>query len=96
MLYETGSEYGEDIIGEYSKKLMIEVGKKYNEITLRSMRQMYLTPDFDIWKPPVSKLNWTHCLVLLSIKDKNKRDYYINQVVSRRLSKRTLQEIMSL
>lgn len=33
LLYEAGSIYGEDIIGMYSKKLMIEVGKKYNKRT---------------------------------------------------------------
>ena len=30
LLYEAGSVYGENIIGKYSEKLMIEVGKKYN------------------------------------------------------------------
>ena len=34
ILYEAGSVYGENIIGEYSKKLMIEVGKKYDKSTL--------------------------------------------------------------
>ena len=41
ILNEAGSVYGEDIIGEYSKKLMIEVGKKYNSRTLRRMRQFF-------------------------------------------------------
>ena len=30
MLSDAGKKYGEDIIGEYSKKLIIDVGKKYN------------------------------------------------------------------
>ena len=34
LLYEAGSNYGEDIIGKYAKKLVIEVGKKYNKRTL--------------------------------------------------------------
>lgn len=38
LLYEAGSKYGESVIDNYSKKLMIEVGKKYNSMTLRSMR----------------------------------------------------------
>ena len=41
LLNEAGSVYGEDIIGMYSKKLQIEVGKKYNRRTLFSMRQFY-------------------------------------------------------
>ena len=28
LLYEAGKEYGENIIGQYSKRLMNEVGKK--------------------------------------------------------------------
>ena len=35
------SHYVEDIIGKYSKKLMIEVGKKYNKRTLYRIRQFY-------------------------------------------------------
>jgi len=35
---EAGGKYGENIIDEYSKKLVLEVGKKYNLRTLRSMR----------------------------------------------------------
>ena len=34
LLKEAGKSYGENIIGEYSKKLVIEVGKKYNRRTL--------------------------------------------------------------
>ena len=38
LLKEAGKSYGENIIGEYSKKLVIEVGKKYSERTLRRIR----------------------------------------------------------
>lgn len=38
LLYEAGNRYGEDIIGNYAKKLVVEVGKKYNPRTLRRMR----------------------------------------------------------
>ena len=34
LLNEAGSKYGDNIIDEYSKKLVIEVGKKYNRRTL--------------------------------------------------------------
>ncbi len=37
LLLEAGSIYGKDIIGNYSKKLVVEVGKKYNERTLRKV-----------------------------------------------------------
>ena len=41
LLSEAGKEYGNDIIGQYADKLTIEVGKKYNARTLRSIRQFY-------------------------------------------------------
>ena len=41
LLSEAGKEYGKNIIKQYSEKLMIEVGKKYNERNLRYMRQFY-------------------------------------------------------
>ena len=34
LLNDAGKEYGKNIIKQYSEKLMIDVGKKYNERTL--------------------------------------------------------------
>lgn len=42
LLYEAGRIYGEDIIGQYSEKLQVEVGKKYNKRTLFRIRQFYI------------------------------------------------------
>ena len=41
LLTEAGCKYGDNIIEEYSKKLIIEVGKKYNRRTLFRMKQFY-------------------------------------------------------
>ena len=41
LLNEAGGKYGDNIIDEYSKKLMLEVGKKYNRRTLFRMKQFY-------------------------------------------------------
>ena len=41
LLDAAGGKYGDDIIGNYSKKLSVEVNKKYNSRTLRRMRQLY-------------------------------------------------------
>ena len=41
LLTEAGGKYGDNIIDEYSKKLVIEVGKKYNRRTLFRMKQFY-------------------------------------------------------
>ena len=62
------AKYGDGLIREYSKKLMIEVNKKYSPRTLRSMRQFYLQFDEDFWRPLVAKLNWSHFLILMRLK----------------------------
>ena len=92
LLFEAGKHYGENIIKQYSVQLQEEVGKKYNERTLRSMRQLYRIFNNEIWKPLVSKLTWTNALVIMSLKDTNKMYYYIIQSYKLNLSKRQLQE----
>lgn len=41
LLTEAGGKYGDNVIDEYSKKLVVEVGKKYNRSTLFRMKQFY-------------------------------------------------------
>ena len=41
MLDEAGSKYGDNIIDDYSQKLVVEVGKKYNRRTIFRMKQFY-------------------------------------------------------
>ena len=69
LLNEVGSKYGESIIENYSKKLIIDVGKKYNVRTLRSMRQLYIMFNDDFWKPVVSKLSLTNLLLIMPLKE---------------------------
>ena len=71
--------------------LVIEVGKKYNDRTLRSVRQLYTMVNDEIWKPLVSKLSWTTFLILMPLKDNGKIYYYANQCLINNLSKRQLQ-----
>ncbi len=92
LLSEAGSKYGESIIEKYSQKLILEVGKKYNTRTLRSMRQLYIMFSDDFWKPLVSRLSWTSFLLIMPLKDKHKMYYYFNQCINYNLSKRQLQE----
>ena len=90
MLYEAGSEYGEDIIGKYAEKLVIEVGKKYNSRTLRRIRQFYRVFSKENWSPMATKLSWSHYTELLPIKDVNKLEYYLNLSMNNRLSRNEL------
>ena len=90
LLHEAGRTYGEDVIGNYSKKLMLDVNNKYTPRTLRRMRQLYQFFEEQKWSPVGTKLSWSHYSELLSIKDENKLIYYINLTVEKRLSKREL------
>lgn len=56
------------------------------------MKQFYILFNDEKVSPLVTQLTWTHYLILLSIKDKNKISYYIDQVTKRNLSKRQLEE----
>lgn len=94
LLSEAGKEYGKNIVKKYSDKLVFEVGKKYNARTLRSMRQLYETFNDDIWKPLVSKLSWTQLLIIMPIKDNNKKMYYVQKCIYKPISKRELQLII--
>ena len=94
LLNDAGGKYGDNIIDEDSKKLVIEVGKKYNRRTLFRMKQFYNVFSNEKVSPLVTQLTWTHCLVLISIKDIDEIYYYALQVKNRTLSKRELEEII--
>ena len=42
LLFEAGNKYGENVIGRYSQKLTIEIGKKYDKSTLFKIRKFYI------------------------------------------------------
>ena len=92
LLDEAGSKYGDNILNDYSNRLVIEFGKKYNERTLRRIRQYYRIFKNEKWSPVATKLSWSHYSELLSIKDDNELIYYINIAYERNLSKRELRE----
>ncbi len=92
LLTEAGGKYGDNIIDEYSKKLVVEVGKKYNRRTLFRMKQFYNMFKDEKVSPVATQLTWSHYSELLSIKDINKLTYYINIAINNNLSKRELRE----
>ena len=94
LLNEAGKKYGAKIIKKYSEKLVLEVGTKYNERTLRRMKQLYLLFKTQKWSPLATKLSWSHYSEILSIKDNDKLMYYINICINRNISKRELREII--
>ena len=94
LLTEAGSKYGDNIIEEYSKKLVKEVGKKYNSRTLRRMRQFYQFFEKQKWSPMGTKLSISHIRQLFCFTNSNEINYYANQIEKRNLSKRQLEEII--
>ena len=89
---EERAKYGDGLIKEYSKKLMIELNKKYSERNLRNMRKFYLIFKDEFWNAMRSKLTWTHYRELLSLSNINKINYYISITEKGNLSYRQLRE----
>ena len=78
LLTEAGGKYGDNIINEYSKKLVIEVGKKYNKRTLFRMKQFYNMFGDKKVSQLATQLSWSHYVELLPLKNINEIRYYIN------------------
>ena len=88
LLVEAGKHYGEGILKNYSKRLTLDLNKRYSETSLKYFRMFY---NFAICHSLSDELSYTHYKVLLSIKDKNKINYYINITKHKKLSVRELQ-----
>lgn len=58
LLSEAGRQYGEGIIKKYSEKLILDLGKKYTERTLRRFRQFYEFNKNVKWSPLATTLSW--------------------------------------
>ena len=86
---EKRAKYGNGLIKEWGKKLSLKYGRGYDSSYLAKMRLFYL--DFPILESLIPKLSWTHYIQILSIKNENERNYYINLVILNNLSVRELQ-----
>ena len=60
LLTEAGGKYGDKIIDEYSKKLVMEIGKKYNRRTLFRMKQLYNVFSNEKVSTLWTQLTWSH------------------------------------
>jgi len=92
LLNEAGKEYGKNIIKQYSEKLMIEVGTKYNERTLRRIRQFYEIFKNEKWSTTWTKLCWSHYREILSIKNIHAIRYYLYESENKNLTIKQLHE----
>ena len=84
LLTEAGGKYGDNIIDEYSKRLVEEVGKKYNRRTLFRMKQFYIL----IQKGATlqHQLSWSYYSELMPLKNINVINYYIKLCESQIIS----------
>ena len=88
---ETRAKYGEGLIKDYSKKLIIELNdQKYSYRNLMNMRKFYLKFKSGKVNTMRSQLSWSHYRELLSITDENEIEYFINLALKNNLSCREL------
>ena len=90
LLNEAGNKYGDNVIEEYSKKLVIEVGKKYNKRTLFRMKQFYKVFSNEKVSTMSTQLSWSHYTELLPMKNIDKIIYYLELSIKEKLDVRTL------
>lgn len=89
MISDDGKHYGDNIIKQHSKRLKIEVHKKYNTTLLKRIRQFYWL--IEKGATLSHQLSWSHYVELLPIKNIDEINYYINQICINNISIRTFQ-----
>ena len=87
---EARAKYGDNLIKEYSLKLMKDVDKKFNYKTLLRIRQFYLF--CEKFATVSRQLSFSHYVELLPLKDINEINYYIKIVEKQNLGVRKLRE----
>ena len=92
LLNAAGGKYGDKIIEDFSKKLVKEVGKKYNKRTLFRMKKFYNVFKNEKVTTMLTQLTWSHYLLLLPLSDYDEIIYYINISKNNNLTQRQLQE----
>ena len=92
LLTEAGGKYGDNIIEEYSNKLVIEVGKKYNRRTLFRMKQFYNMFSDEKVSQLATQLSWSHYVELLPLKNMDEIKYYINICKEQQIGRDLLRE----
>ena len=69
MLNNERAEYGKQIVSQVATELQQEYGKGFEERTVRRMMKFALLfPDFQIVSTLLSKLSWSHFLIVMPMK----------------------------
>lgn len=83
------AKYGNELIKKWSTKLTEIYGKGYDYTNLSRFRKFYLC--FPILGT-ACQLSWSYYRYLISIKNENKRNYYINLCIKNHLTVRELRK----
>ena len=90
LLTQAGGKYGDNVIDEYSQKLVVEVGKKYNGRTLFRMKQLYNIFSNEKVSTLWTQLTWSHLRLLFNL-EIDSMNYYIKDTINKNLSVRELE-----
>lgn len=80
--------YGEKTLKQLSKVLTQELGKGFSVSNIQFMRRFY--QEYEIQQTVSVKLSWSHYCELLTISDKDKRDFYEKEAINSNWSVREL------
>ena len=92
LLYSAGKHYGEGIIKEYSKRLSIDLNKKYSVRLLYKMIKYYKFLQKEKVPTVSAKLTWSHYDEILKLNDRVEINYYIKTSIENNLSVRELRQ----
>ena len=87
---ESRAKYGDNLIKEYSIRLIKEVDKKYNITLLKRIRKFYLL--IEKGAAMRHQLSWSHYREVLSINNIEEINYYLEVTINNNLSYRQLRE----
>lgn len=81
--------YGKEIISSLANSLETQFGNSFKEKNIRRMVQFAeLFSNYENVVTLSRQLSWSHILVLIPMKDENKRDYYIQKIAEENWSVR--------
>ena len=83
------AKYGDYLLKELSIMLVELYGRGFSLTNLKYMRTFYNI--FPISQTLSDQLSWSHYIELIKIKEKNKRDFYMQECINSRWNVRELQ-----
>ena len=91
ILQNKRAEYGKEIVKTVATQLVSIYGRSFVVKNLHRMMQFsVLFPDFEIVVPLARQLSWSHFIILIPLKDPQKRLFYAQKSIEALWSKREL------